>query len=45
MSIRTIVNTMLANYAAAATGAAAVQVHAWDRPQLSSDRGVLCAIQ
>ena len=45
MSIRTIVKTMLANYAAATTGAEAVQVHAWTRPQLSPDRGVRCAIQ
>lgn len=45
MSIRTIVKTMLANYAAATTGAEAVQVQAGSRPQLSPGRGVRCAIQ
>lgn len=45
MSIRTIVNTMLANYAAAATGVEAIRGQARTGSQLSPDRGVRCAIQ
>lgn len=45
MSISTIVNTMLANYAAATTGAVTVPAHAGVGSQRSSDLGVRCAIQ
>jgi hypothetical protein len=44
MSIRTIVNTLLANYAVATTGAA-VRLHSQAGSQRSFDRGVRCAIQ